>query len=275
MITWQLALIFYKPTASMVYATAIWMQGENRSTDPRVLLMGIAMMIVALVALPVLLRFFNWAIGGLQSGGGGFGMLASAGAAGLHAASSLRGGGFGAGDHARYLSDMFDRGTSPGNEPPGSGANGSGNGPGNRPGPGPSSGPGSGANPGPGSRPGPGSGSAPSSGFKPPTFVGEAGSGKVANITSAGGSPAATGATSGGSGAATTGTAATSAAATSGAAGAGTGAAMGASVMTGPAAPVVAGAAVVVGEAAKTAKAAANTAANATSDASSDAPKGG
>src|SRR5206468_3702607 len=82
-------------------------------------LMGIAMMLVALVALPVLLRFFNWTIGSLQSGGGGLGMLATAGAAGMHAAGSLRGagGGFGANEHARYLSEMFDRSNSPGGGP--------------------------------------------------------------------------------------------------------------------------------------------------------------
>jgi hypothetical protein len=258
LLKWQLALIFYKPIASMVYAVAIWMQGENRSTDPRVLFMGIAMMLVALVALPVLLRFFNWTIGGLQSGGGGIGMLATAGAAGLHAATSLRGGGFGAGEHARYLSDMFDRGSSPGPGQPGSGHND----PGNRPGPGPSSGPGLNAGPGSGSGPGPSPASGPSAGFKPPVFVGEAGPGTVANVTSAGGSPGPAAAASGASGAASAG-----AAAGSGAAGAGTGAAMGASAAAGPAAPVVAGAVVVAGAAAKTAKAAAHTAANATSDA--------
>jgi hypothetical protein len=236
LIKWQLALIFYKPAASLVYATAIWLQGENTATDPRVLLMGIAMMAVALVALPVLLRFFNWTVGGLHSGGGGgLGMLATAGAAGMHAAASLRGGGFGVNEHARYLNETFDRGSSPG---PGQGPTS----PGNRPGPGPGSGP----------------GPVPSPGSKPPTFVGEAGGGRVATVTSAGSSTAGAGAASGASGAA----------AGSGAAvGAGTGAAVGASAATGPAAPVVAGAVVVTSAVAQTAKAAAHTAANATSDA--------
>ncbi len=149
LVAWQLALIFYKPMASMVYATSIWLQGENSSRDPRVYLMGVAMLLVALVALPVLLRFFNWTIGSLQSGGGGLGMLATAGAAGMHAASSLRGagGGFGVNEHARYLSEMFDRGSSPG---------------GGTPGPSPAGLPG-----GPGPNPAPGPGTAPS-GFKPP-----------------------------------------------------------------------------------------------------------
>src|SRR5262249_47532725 len=151
-LAWLLTLIFYKDFAAITYAVMIWMTGENSSKDPRVLLFGIAMMITALVALPVLLRFFNWTVGGLQSGGGGLGMLATAGAAGMHAASSLRGGGFGVNEHARYLSETFDRGSSP------------------SPGPGPA-GPGSRPGPGPGPSPRPGPGAAPSPGFRPPAFT--------------------------------------------------------------------------------------------------------
>jgi hypothetical protein len=167
LLKWQLALIFYKPTAAIVYAVAIWLQGENRSTDPRVLFMGLAMMIVALVALPVLLRFFNWAIGGLQSGSGGFGLLATAGASGLHAASAVRGagGGFGPGEHARYLAETFDRGS--GSDPPSTGPR---------------------TNPDPTPDPGPGPGTAPP-GFKPPTFHGDASQGKASNISSVGTPP--------------------------------------------------------------------------------------
>src|SRR6266540_4648290 len=240
LVAWQLALVFYKPIASIVYATAIWLQGENNSTDPRVFLMGVAMLLVALVALPVLLRFFNWTIGSLQSGGGGLGMLATAGAAGMHAASSLRGagGGFGVNEHARYLADMFDRGSSPGG----------------RPGPGPAGLPAGPGGPGPTPNPGPGPGSGSPGGFKPPAFVGEAGGGKVATITSAGGGP--TGSAAG----------ATPAAAGAGATSTGTAAATGASAAAGPAAPIVAGAVVVTSAVASTAKAAANTAANAAAD---------
>jgi len=247
LVAWQLALVFYKPAASMVYATAIWLQGENSSRDPRVFLMGVAMLLVALVALPVLLRFFNWTVGGLQSGGGGLGLLATAGAAGMHAASSLRGagGGVGAGEHARYLSEMFDRGSSPGGGPPGPGPAGLPNGAGGpTPGPGPASGPSPGAAPG---------------GFKPPAFVGEAGGGKIATITSASG-------TSTGSTAVAT-SVASGAATAGGTASAGTAAAIGASAATGPAAPVVAGVAAVTGGAVGAANGAANAAANAASDA--------
>lgn len=266
LLKWQLALIFYKPAASLVYASAIWMQGENRSSDPRVLLMGIAMMIVALIALPVLLRFFNWTIGGLQSGGGGLGLLATAGAGGLHAASALRGaGGFGAGEHARHLAETFDGGGPSG---PGT-AN-----PGNRPGPGP----------GPATWNGPGTG--PSPGFKPPAFQGEAGYGRAATITSAGPPPGGNGTangtasgTTGGTASGTAGSAfpaggtvsgASTTAAASGATSATASGATAASAATGPVAPVVAGAVVVASTAAQTAKAAAGT----TADAISHATKG-
>jgi len=114
-LAWQLSLIFYKAMAAMVYAASIWLTGENSATDPRVLLFGLAMMVVALIALPVLLRFFNWTIGSLHNGGGGLGMLATAGAAGVHAATSLRGSGpMGVNEHVRYISDTFGAASSNG-----------------------------------------------------------------------------------------------------------------------------------------------------------------
>ncbi|MEV6928439.1 hypothetical protein AB0M46_28680 [Dactylosporangium sp. NPDC051485] len=258
LLAWQLALIFYKPMAAMVYATAIYVTGENTSTDPRILFVGLAMMVIALVALPALMKFFNWTIGSLQSSNGGLGMFATAGAAGMHAASSVLGG-FDAGMHARYLADAFDRpgpASGPGGADPGPGPSGPGGGPDDRdppsPGPGPTSGPG----PGSGGAPGPGGG------LKPPAFVGEAGGGKVANITSAGEAP----------GAAASTTAAAPTAAASGAtgsaatAGAASGAATGAAAAAGPAGLAVVGATEVVSTVTETATAAANAAANALDD---------
>jgi hypothetical protein len=166
--TWQLALIFYKPAASMVYATAIWLQGENTSTDPRVMLMGLAMLIIALVALPVLLRFFTWTVGSLQTGGGGLGLLATAAAGGMHAGATMRSS---AGDHARYINEVFDRGGAGGGRAGGGGA--------------PTGSGGGGPGPGPG---------------RPPTFVGPS--------SSAGAAPAAGGAAGGAGSAAMAGSAA-------------------------------------------------------------------
>ena len=69
---WMLALIVYKPAAAAVYATAFTMIGSGKG--PRAVLMGFAMMLLSLVALPVLMKFFTWTAGTVEtsSGGGGF-----------------------------------------------------------------------------------------------------------------------------------------------------------------------------------------------------------
>ncbi|MBT8226101.1 MAG: hypothetical protein HKP61_15150 [Dactylosporangium sp.] len=237
-LAWQLSLIFYKPMAALVYATAFALLGTNDTHDPHALFMGIAMMIISLVALPVLLKFFNWTVGSLQGGGGNLGLLASAGAAGLHAGASLRGSGAGgANEHARYLDSLLggNRSGSPGGSTPAGG-------------------------PGPGAGPGFGPGPAVP---KPPVFVGQAGPGKVANITSLGGDPAASGSASTAASTATTGgTAAAASGATTGAATA--------APATGPGAPVVLAIAGTASAVAGTAKAAAQTAASAAEDSTKD-----
>jgi hypothetical protein len=110
-LSWLLALATYKPAAATVYAAAFKMTGDPESQDPRVWFFGVAMLVISLIALPVLVRFFSWTTGSLASGGGGLGMLATAGAAGLHAGASLRGapvvGGRGVNDYARYLDGMW------------------------------------------------------------------------------------------------------------------------------------------------------------------------
>ena len=58
---WMLALIFYKPAAAAVYATAFTMIGTGN--DPRTTLMGFAMVLMSLLALPVLMKFFTWTTG--------------------------------------------------------------------------------------------------------------------------------------------------------------------------------------------------------------------
>jgi len=85
---WMLALICFKPAAALVYATALALVGE--SDDPRTVLVGLAMMVLAVFALPALMKFFTWATGTAGNGGGG-GMAAVAGAsaAALHASATL------------------------------------------------------------------------------------------------------------------------------------------------------------------------------------------
>jgi hypothetical protein len=52
---WMLALIFYKPAAAAVYAAAFALLGRGK--DPRTVLMGFAMVLLSLLALPVLMKF--------------------------------------------------------------------------------------------------------------------------------------------------------------------------------------------------------------------------
>jgi hypothetical protein len=246
LLSWQLALIFYKPMAAMVYAVSIWLTGENSSIDPRVLLFGVAMMIVALIALPVLLKFFNWTVGSLQNGGGGLGMFATAGAAGAHAAASLRGGASGVNEHARYISDTFG-GASSGGGPSGGGSP-----------------PPSGA-PSPSSPPPAPSGGAPGG---VPKFQGSPGGGSPGG-GAPGGMPMPGPTPRGGGSGGQEGREGSQAVMT--AVNTGTSVVEGVAPATGPAAPFVQAGAQVV----RTGAQMANSAANSTADAASDATKGG
>src|SRR4051794_13958097 len=88
---WQLALICYKPAAALVYAAALALVGQGQ--DPRTVVVGLTMMILAIVALPVLMKFFTWTTGAATSGeGGGIAALAGASAAAIHARAALEGG---------------------------------------------------------------------------------------------------------------------------------------------------------------------------------------
>lgn len=238
-ISWSLALACYKAAACTVYAATFAMMGGK----PRDFVMGLAMLVMSIVALPVLLKFFSHFTGSI-GGGGGMGMAGAGAAAGIHAASSMRGavGGNSAGEHARYM------------ETNGPGGRGGASGPGSSP---------SGAEPTPPS-PGPGSpggegGGKPGSGK---VIDGETstGSGEASRATSQVNVPAGTGATAptAASGTASTAGASTAGASTAGATTAGatttaattssTGAVAGAGAAGGPVGLAVAGA-VVVGKA--------------------------
>ncbi|GAA4238128.1 hypothetical protein GCM10022254_52790 [Actinomadura meridiana] len=109
---WMLALGFYKPAAATVYATAFILVGEGKSLHA--VLMGLAMMLISLIAFPVLLRFFTWTTGGAESGSGGGVLGALMGsAAALGALRAYGGGGSGSGgsssasEHASYLDQQL------------------------------------------------------------------------------------------------------------------------------------------------------------------------
>ena len=106
---WMLALIFYKPAAAAVYATAFTMIGTGR--DARTVLMGFAMVFMSLLALPVLMRFFTWTTGHVadSSGGGGFLQTALGGAVAIGAlrGGALGFGGSGAVEQARLMANRL------------------------------------------------------------------------------------------------------------------------------------------------------------------------
>jgi hypothetical protein len=214
-LSWHLALIFYKPLAATIYAIAFMLIG-GEDNDMHVWLIGIGMLFMTILALPAMMRFLSWMVGGLQSGSGGMGMLAGAAGAGMHAAASMRG----VTDQAR---DMDNR-------------RGGGGGPSV-----PTSSPSGSASPSP--TPPSYTGPAPASPTGASTGTGAASTAGASTAGSAAGATGGAGATAG----AATGAGATAGGAAAGSAAAG-GAATAGAAAAGPAAPVVAGA-VVVGQA--------------------------
>jgi len=115
---WLLALTFYEPFAATCYAVAFMLIGDRQNTDISTWFTGVGMLGLSLIALPAMMRFFNWTVGAVQSTGNSAGMLAAAGAAGLHAMASQRGAsGMTATDYARDMDRRY---------PPASGGGGGG-----------------------------------------------------------------------------------------------------------------------------------------------------
>lgn len=86
-LAWTIAFILYKPAAAIVYATAFRLTGTDAfqagGTGLFQILTGLALMLVALVALPALMRFLVPAVAAVGGGAGGGLLLAGAGAAGV------------------------------------------------------------------------------------------------------------------------------------------------------------------------------------------------
>ena len=202
---WMLALICYKPAAAAVYAVAFTMIGS--ASSPRSALTGFAVLVLSVVMLPALMRFFTWATGSIGGGGGGGGGqflgTAAMGAVAFGATRSSSGGAASAAqDQAAYLSSRLGPGG--GASPPGGPPAGAGPG-----GPGPGS-----------SAPSPGAGAPPAGGMSPPAATGP-----------------------GPAGAAPAGAASTTGTPAAGSAGAASGAAAGVAAAAGPAAAAAAAAA--------------------------------
>lgn len=85
---WIVAMVLYKPAAATVYAAALHMFGNEKGLLGA--LMGLASMLLAVVALPALMRLCVPLVGGLSEGAGASGGALAG--AGVMAASSLGGG---------------------------------------------------------------------------------------------------------------------------------------------------------------------------------------
>jgi hypothetical protein len=89
---WTIAFILYKPAAAVVYAVAFKLMGSASGGNVLVgSITGFALMIVALLALPALMRFVAPMVGAVASGSGG-GAGAAAGALATGAVSMGRSG---------------------------------------------------------------------------------------------------------------------------------------------------------------------------------------
>jgi hypothetical protein len=85
----MLALICFKPVAALVYATALTLTGEG--DDPRTVVVGLTMMVLAILVLPALMKLFSWASGSAGHQGSFAGAAATG--MGLAAAGVQVGGG--------------------------------------------------------------------------------------------------------------------------------------------------------------------------------------
>ncbi|GAB3849331.1 hypothetical protein GCM10029963_33560 [Micromonospora andamanensis] len=105
---WLLAMVFYEPFAATSYAVAFMLVGDPQNRDISTWFTGAGMLGMTLVALSAMMRFFNWTVGAVQTTGNSAGMLAAAGAAGLHAVASRRGSsGMSATDYARDMDRRY------------------------------------------------------------------------------------------------------------------------------------------------------------------------
>ena len=113
---WMLALICYKPAAAAVYAVAFTMVGSGRS--PRTMLLGFVMLLLSVLMLPALMKFFTWTTGSIGSFGGGGGQLLGAATMGAIAFGAIHpsGAGSAAQDQAAHITSTL------GPPPPGNGA---------------------------------------------------------------------------------------------------------------------------------------------------------
>ncbi|MFF1831106.1 hypothetical protein [Paenarthrobacter sp. NPDC058040] len=116
---WTIAFIVYKPAAAIVYSVAFLLMGNGANLSGLVQsITGFTLMLVALFALPALMRFVTPLVAAVASGGGG-GAGAAVGALATGAVSLGRGGS-GRGDAAPTPASTSTQNTNTGSAPKGS-----------------------------------------------------------------------------------------------------------------------------------------------------------
>jgi hypothetical protein len=120
---WALGLIFYKPFAALTYAAAFHFIGSDDG-DPRTVFVGITMMVLSIVALPTMIKFFSWAAPAAVNGSGAGGALAGLAGAGaaMVAMRGAAGGGSASDQASRIRSDLGPAMGPSGGGPSGAGA---------------------------------------------------------------------------------------------------------------------------------------------------------
>lgn len=119
-LSWMLTLVAYKPVVATVYATAFLMLGGSSddatlvrhvgaaadgdaegAAELRWIVMGLAVLLMSIVALPMMMKFFSWTVGQEKNSGGGGQALAGAAMSAMYASGATRSGGASAADQAR------------------------------------------------------------------------------------------------------------------------------------------------------------------------------
>jgi hypothetical protein len=131
---WLIAFILYKPAAAIVYATAFQLSGSKifgNAGDGKdfgsalmTTITGLALMVIALFAMPALMRFVTPMVGAVAGGGGGLaaGTVGALASGAISMGSAGRGGGSGGSVASAPASSSSESGGSEG--PSGSGGSG-------------------------------------------------------------------------------------------------------------------------------------------------------
>jgi hypothetical protein len=87
MLPWLLTLVLYRPMAALIYMIGFTFLGT--ANDVTTVMTGLMVLVLAVIAMPAMMRFFSWA--GVSAGGGGGAVMAGAiGAASLMDAHRTR-----------------------------------------------------------------------------------------------------------------------------------------------------------------------------------------